>query len=361
MIEGTNYVKRLPPPPPSPLAAPLVTGLPRVVDLHSRFVVDLTKEASQGNFGKVYPAIERKANQPVALKILHDVNDESQNEVELLKELSKQCHPNVLCFIDFFRSLINGTYYYVIETELLEKDLEAKNIAWKNETLLKHLTHAPVEFACRVTRGLLEGLAFLHRNEIYHLDLKPSNVMLRANGEPVIIDFGLSISCANKDKTVCSDTTDGDASYFSVCRWRCWLDANLCSIDEKKEGDVWALGLTLLAAFTRDDKIEQFLIQLVDQQKLETANELDAARLLFYADASVSAKFKQYAIVHGRGMLYPPDPSINALLESILITVPTIRCQLPSADQLLTMLRCDMASDATQKEVLDTAGLKIKK
>lgn len=41
-----------------------------------------------------------------------------------------------------------------------------------------------------ILRGLIRGLNALHRREVIHRDLKPGNVVLNEQGEPVIIDFG---------------------------------------------------------------------------------------------------------------------------------------------------------------------------
>jgi serine/threonine protein kinase len=41
-------------------------------------------------------------------------------------------------------------------------------------------------------RGICQGLHYLHDQHINHLDLKPENIMLDAQMEPKITDFGLS-------------------------------------------------------------------------------------------------------------------------------------------------------------------------
>ena len=41
-------------------------------------------------------------------------------------------------------------------------------------------------------RGISQGLHFLHDKQINHLDLKTENIMLNAEMEPKITDFGLS-------------------------------------------------------------------------------------------------------------------------------------------------------------------------
>src|SRR3546814_15121166 len=41
-------------------------------------------------------------------------------------------------------------------------------------------------------RTLAEALHYAHRMDVLHLDLRPGNVLLDADGEPQIADFGLS-------------------------------------------------------------------------------------------------------------------------------------------------------------------------
>lgn len=44
----------------------------------------------------------------------------------------------------------------------------------------------------QIIRGICQGLCYLHRERISHLDLKPENVLLGVHMEPKITDFGLS-------------------------------------------------------------------------------------------------------------------------------------------------------------------------
>ena len=50
---------------------------------------------------------------------------------------------------------------------------------------------APAEVA-RIGAALAEAVHALHLQDVIHLDLKPSNVLLRPGGEAVLLDFGLS-------------------------------------------------------------------------------------------------------------------------------------------------------------------------
>ena len=51
---------------------------------------------------------------------------------------------------------------------------------------------APVDDLARIAIEVAAALADLHQQHVLHLDLKPANILFRASGEAVLIDFGLS-------------------------------------------------------------------------------------------------------------------------------------------------------------------------
>ena len=60
-------------------------------------------------------------------------------------------------------------------------------------TLTQWMTQHPqpdIREAQIILRGLIRGLNAMHRREVIHRDLKPGNIVLNENGQPVIIDFG---------------------------------------------------------------------------------------------------------------------------------------------------------------------------
>lgn len=61
----------------------------------------------------------------------------------------------------------------------------------------------------QIIKGICQGLGYLHQEGIYHLDLKPANVLLGAKMEPKITDFGLSRCIDGKQSTIFTTNVGG--------------------------------------------------------------------------------------------------------------------------------------------------------
>lgn len=88
-------------------------------------------------------------------------------------------HPNVVRVLNFFRA--NGTVYLVMEFEhgRTLRELIHREPERLSESLLR-----------TVFGGLLDGLGEVHGQGLLHLDIKPSNIWLREDNSPVLLDFG---------------------------------------------------------------------------------------------------------------------------------------------------------------------------
>ena len=148
----------------------VLTGIPSIEkkELKSK------KMVGSGSFGKVYRALYK--GQEVALKMPKsggaDVDD-LKNELALVAALD---HPNVIT--------VHGVVYEKkkigVVLEYCPTDLEKKEAELEPLPMLI------------VARGICAGMAYLHKLGIIHRDLKPANILLDQDGEPRIIDFGLS-------------------------------------------------------------------------------------------------------------------------------------------------------------------------
>lgn len=92
---------------------------------------------------------------------------------------------------------------------------------------------------------LAGGLAELHRNGIAHRDLKPANVMIRENGDPVLIDFGLAV---DTDGSGSGDRTDSRVVVGTAD----WMAPEYARGDRSDflAADVYSLGAVLTYAAT---------------------------------------------------------------------------------------------------------------
>jgi len=95
------------------------------------------------------------------------------------RALAKLSHPNVVRVLNFFRA--NETVYMVMEYE------HGRTL---QEFIIKHKGHISERFIRGVFTRMLNGLREVHSCKLLHLDLKPSNIYLRTDNSPVLIDFG---------------------------------------------------------------------------------------------------------------------------------------------------------------------------
>ncbi len=93
--------------------------------------------------------------------------------------LARLNHPNVVHVINFLRA--NDTVYLVMRYE------QGRTL---HEHIRKHHGDFKEMFIRAVFSRLLSGLREVHVNKLLHLDIKPSNIYLRTDGSPVLIDFG---------------------------------------------------------------------------------------------------------------------------------------------------------------------------
>ena len=96
------------------------------------------------------------------------------------RNLSHLKHEGIVNVLEAFPE--NNTHYYVMEYVdggSLDAYIRSKGRLSERETL-------------SLARQIGSALSFMHKNKMLHLDLKPKNIMLRADGTLCLIDFGLS-------------------------------------------------------------------------------------------------------------------------------------------------------------------------
>ena len=118
------------------------------------------------------------------------------------KALAKLTHPNVVRVLNFFRA--NETVYLVMH---YEEGCTLQELIYLQPAMI-------TERFVRITfTRLLNGLREVHSHKLLHLDLKPSNIYMRTDRTPLLIDFGGAREMLNSDTPLLKPTfTSGYAS-----------------------------------------------------------------------------------------------------------------------------------------------------
>jgi len=157
-------------------------GQPSLAPCIGRF--ELVRLLGQGSAGMVYEARDDQDDTPVALKLLRcaDSREISRFKREF-RALAGVSHDNLVhlheLFTDrhewyFTMELVRGVTFTDHAHQLVTLDTEGSGVA---------LEHA--------LRQLLSAVRRLHEAHLVHCDLKPSNVLVTAEGRVVVLDFGL--------------------------------------------------------------------------------------------------------------------------------------------------------------------------
>lgn len=148
---------------------------------------ELVRTLGGGGFGRVYLARQPSLDRDVALKLLHRGNaslraDWVRREARALAQLS---HPNVVQVYEV-ASALEGAFIvmeYIDGVTLRE---------WQRDRT------GPEVLVAYLQAGA--GLAAAHERGVLHLDFKPTNVLVGADGRARVADFGLSAGASISDR-----------------------------------------------------------------------------------------------------------------------------------------------------------------
>jgi protein kinase-like protein/cyclic nucleotide-binding protein len=168
-----------------------------------------------GGMSVVYSAVRDHDGLAVALKVLPaswgaaaELRARLEREASILQQLH---HPGIVQVLDIGTvsdRLGGGTY---IAMEWLPDALDRVLRAQYPRTL-------EVDSAVRIASGVADALAAVHAQGLVHRDVKPSNILLRASGEPVLTDFGLAAALVEQmsnRRLTPPDTLVGTADYLA--------------------------------------------------------------------------------------------------------------------------------------------------
>lgn len=186
---------------------------------------EIGKPLGRGKFGKVYLARERRTKYVVALKVLSKsqllksgVEHQLRREIEIQAHLR---HRHILRMYGYFYD--NKNIYLILEYS-------------PGGELYKKLT-ARGRFSERTSALFISDLSmamkYCHSKHVIHRDIKPENLLLGANNEVKIADFGWSVHAPTSRRNTLCGTLD-------------YLPPEMVEGREHDEQvDTWALGVLL--------------------------------------------------------------------------------------------------------------------
>lgn len=212
----------------------------------------IEKVLGQGGFGITYLATQINLNRKVAIKelFMKDMccREEDTNQVyyissdrnfvdnfknKFIKEaqtISSLNHRNIIRIHDTFEE--NGTAYYAMEY------IDGCSIS----DILKQQGKLQEDVAIQYIKEVAEALNYIHSKHINHLDIKPSNIMVRqVDNSVVLIDFGVAKQYDLLTDEGTTSTPVGVSHGYSPLEQ--YSDGGVQNF--LQQSDIYALGATL--------------------------------------------------------------------------------------------------------------------
>ncbi|XP_063071662.1 cyclin-dependent kinase 2 [Engraulis encrasicolus] len=204
------------------------------------------EKIGEGTYGVVYKAKNKITGETVALKKIRldteteGVPSTAIREISLLKELN---HTNIVKLRDVIHT--ENKLYLVFEflNQDLKKFMDSTSVSGISFPLVKSYLFQ-----------LLQGLAFCHSHRVLHRDLKPQNLLINAQGEIKLADFGLARAFGVPVRTY---------THEVVTLWYRAPEILLGCKYYSTAVDIWSLGcifaemITRRAMFPGDSEIDQ--------------------------------------------------------------------------------------------------------
>ena len=167
---------------------------------------DVHEVLGRGGMGVVYRARQKALNRTVALKMILDGAHAGARQANRFRSeaavFARLQHPNIVQIHEIGEH--DGRPYLALEYVqggTLERTLAG--------------TPLPVDRAARLVETLARAVQHAHERGVVHRDLKPSNVLLTAEREPKITDFGLAKLLAGDSRQTESGALVGTPSYMA--------------------------------------------------------------------------------------------------------------------------------------------------
>jgi serine/threonine protein kinase/Tfp pilus assembly protein PilF len=254
---------------------------------------ELEDEIGRGGQGVVYRAIDERLRRVVALKVLTGLGPDAQQQIARFRReaevASKLDHPGICgvyetgiedgvpfiamrfvegeslaerirhahfdeskeleTFVSFGRSAPSATRATDTDTNTGASKDEGDSPSTLTRTATSSsrlMSRADLEATITLFEKIARALHAAHESGIVHRDIKPANIMLTAEGDPVILDFGLARDHSDESAAALTQTGDhfGTPAYMSPEQ----ISGSCDQLDRRS--DVFSLGVALFECLT---------------------------------------------------------------------------------------------------------------
>lgn len=193
---------------------------------------EIVRELGIGGMGRIYQALDRELDEPVALKVLRSGDAEGRHVERFLREIKmarRITHPNVVKVYD----LGSWKEHKYITMEYIE----GMNL----EQWVRLRSKLDLNEAVTVMVQIARGLEAAHELGIIHRDVKPQNILLKDSVTPKILDFGIARGSESGEMTTAGFVM-GSPKYMSP--------EQVQAMPLDLRSDVYSLGVVLYFVFT---------------------------------------------------------------------------------------------------------------
>lgn len=194
---------------------------------------EILSEIARGGMGIVLEARQRSLNRRVALKMIRNGALADKDEVQRFRAEAEAAarlnHPQIVPVYEVGE--YDGQHYFTMA--LIE-----------GESLSVRLRKGPLppHEAARILRLVALGVHYAHKRGVVHRDLKPGNILLDADDQPKVADFGLAKQLGQDSKLTITGCVLGTPSFMPP--------EQACGEEAGPHSDIYSLGAILYTMLT---------------------------------------------------------------------------------------------------------------